>query len=460
MPHWPIPHKITPTRVDLSNMTRLMQALDNPHLKLPPVIHVAGTNGKGSTVAYLKAIFESAGYKTHTYTSPHLVEFNERIVLAGEKIFDDHLFQLCERVRMATRHPGLDPGSSSLTNIISRSIDLSTLSHKRSCLTGSRVGARDDEFVALDNERLDPTFFEATTAAAFSAFAEIPADILLIETGLGGRLDATNIVPNPLLTIITPISYDHMPMLGPTLPIIAAEKAGIIKPGVSCVISAQVEDVMDVFLNRCNELGSESIAYGYDFAVDKESGCMIIESASGREEYPLPGLLGDHQLLNASAVIMACGLLQERFNITYAHICDGLQKVEWPGRLQRLALKSSFIWLDGAHNTGAAQVLALWISENLSKPVSLILGMTKNRDALAFASFFKNIVSRIYCVRVYSEPSSYTSVKLAELVAPSGIEVISCESLDEAIDEAVASSNEVVVTGSLFLVADALKIIR
>ena len=411
MPHWPIPHKILPTRVDLINMLALMELLDNPHLKLPPVVHVAGTNGKGSTIGYLQAIFEAAGYRVHSYTSPHLLEFNERIVLAGEKIFDNHLFQICERVR-----------------------------------------------VICEKAAIDPTFFESTTAAAFLAFSETPADILLLETGLGGRLDATNIIPNPILTIITPISYDHMPMLGPTLPIIAGEKAGIIKTGVPCIISAQVQDVMDVFLHRCDELGCESIAYGYDFAVDKAGDKMIVENSIGRKEYPLPALLGDHQILNAGAAIIACDLLSEGFDITYEHVCDGLQKVNWPGRLQKIKWKESDIWLDGAHNTGGAQVLAIWMKENLHKPISMVLGLTKNRDAAAFVSFFENIVDRIYCVRVSSEPSSYTATMLAQLLESSGTEVIACDSVEEALDKALGSSKDVVVTGSLFLVADVLKL--
>ena len=280
----------------------------------------------------------------------------------------------------------------------------------------------------------------------------------MLETGLGGRLDATSIVPKPMLTIITPISCDHMPMLGPTLPIIAGEKAGIIKEGVQCIISAQAENVMDVFLNRCEELGSESIAYGYDFAVDKVDGKMIVENHKNKREYPLPALLGDHQILNAGTVIMACEMLQEHFNITYDHVCEGLQRVDWPGRLQRMRWKSYHIWLDGAHNTGAAQVLAIWMKENLKQPISIILGMTKNRDALAFVSFFKNIVDSIYCVRVCAEPSSYTSKKLGGLVRPSGIKVIVCDSLEDALEKATSCSVEVVVTGSLFLVADVLSL--
>ena len=439
MPHWPIPHKITPTRVDLAPMLALMERLGNPHLKLPPVIHVAGTNGKGSSVAYLRAIFEAAGYKVHSYTSPHLLEFNERIVLAGEKIFDNQLFEMLERVRfvVAERHPGLDPGSHEVPDILQAKFQ-------------------------NDDTLLDPTFFEATTAAAFLAFSEMPADILLLETGLGGRLDATNIVPNPLLTILTPISYDHMPMLGPTLPIIAAEKACIIKRGIPCVISAQIEEVMDVFLSKCEEMGAEAIAYGYDFAQEKNGDSMEVSSLHhGSNHYPIPSLPGDHQILNATTIVAACDLLKAHFNITYEHICTGLRKVEWPGRLQKVKWngKSQHIWLDGAHNTGAAQVLAIWMRENLKPPISMILGITKNRDALAFASFFKGIVERIYCVRVYSEPSSYSAEKLAELVGPSGIEAVACDDLEEAINEAL-SKGEAVVTGSLFLVADVLKLGR
>ena len=403
MPHWPVIQPTTQPRDDLSVMLTLMRELGDPHLKLPPVIHVAGTNGKGSTIAYLKAIFEAAGRKVHAYISPHLVEFNERITLAGEKIFDDHLFQLFERVRLAS-----------------------------------------------EKANLAPTLFEATTAAAFLAFSEIPADIVLLETGLGGRRDATNIIPNPLLTIITPISYDHMTILGPTLPLIAQEKAGIIKAGVPCIISAQLDDVLDVFLTRCELLGSESIAYGYDFAVRKESDKMVVNDI----EYPLPALLGDHQLLNVAAVVFAC----EKMQISYQHICEGLQKVVWPGRLQKFAIGESYIWLDGAHNSGAAQVLALWMRENLVGPISMIIGITKNRDALEFVSFFKDIVSKIYCVRVASEASSYSATKLAELIAPLGVSVIICNDLQEALDAARASSMDVVVTGSLFLIADVLKL--
>lgn len=402
MPHWPIAHRITPNRVDLSDMINLISCLGNPHLKLPPIIHIAGTNGKGSTVSFLKAIFESPGKKVHSYTSPHLLEFNERIVIAGTKISDGYLFELCERVRIISEREGFDP-----------------------------------------------TFFEATTAAAFMAFAENAADTLLLETGLGGRLDPTNIVVKPLATIITPISYDHMEKLGSTLSMIAGEKAGIIKQGVPCFISAQVEEAMNVFLAKCESVNSESIVYGYDFAVDKKLDEIILESREyGIEKYPLPILQGDHQILNAAVCIM----LAKRMGINNEHIALGLKKAVWPGRIQKIPNRN--IWLDGAHNAGGAQVLSIWVRENLQGATVMILGMTKNRDVTTFLKHFNGVVQRIFCVRVLSEPSSYSAEKLAELAGLSGIEAVACDDLDEAIKIAQSTFANIVITGSLFLVAD------
>ncbi|MBP7189774.1 MAG: bifunctional folylpolyglutamate synthase/dihydrofolate synthase, partial [Rickettsiaceae bacterium] len=187
MPHWPTA-PLKPSESGLENVIKLLNALANPHLNLPPTIHIAGTNGKGSTAAYFRAIFESAGYKVHCYTSPHLIDFNERIVLASDMISNDYLFDICERTR-----------------------------------------------IKAEELSIQPKIFEGTTVAAFLAFAEVKADVLILETGMGGRLDPTNVVPAPALTVLTPVSFDHMEYLGPTLPIIAAEKGGIIRPGVPCV---------------------------------------------------------------------------------------------------------------------------------------------------------------------------------------------------------------------------------
>ncbi|MES2214911.1 MAG: Mur ligase family protein, partial [Pseudomonadota bacterium] len=232
MPHWPVP-LWRKTQYDLVNISRLLEALGSPHHKLPPVIHVAGTNGKGSVVAYLSAIFKEAGYRVHSYTSPHLIDFNERIVLDSEKISDDYLWDICEGTRLAA-----------------------------------------------DKNQIDVRFFEGVTVAAMLAFSEVPADILILETGMGGRLDATNIVPRPVLTIITEISYDHMEYLGPTLPIIAGEKAGIIKPGIPCVISKQQDEVYEQLCIKCEAMRAGITAYEYDFGIKKESDGFYVEGLS------------------------------------------------------------------------------------------------------------------------------------------------------------------------------------
>jgi dihydrofolate synthase/folylpolyglutamate synthase len=414
MPHWPAPLKTQQDRINLEPMHILMHALGNPHLRLPQVIHVAGTNGKGSTCAYLKAIFENAGYSVHMYTSPHLLQFNDRIMLNGTAIFDDYLFEICEKVR----------------NIV-------------------------------EKNNLVHSFFEATTAAAFIAFSEVPADILIIETGLGGRLDATNIIENPLATIITPISYDHMEYLGPTLPFIAGEKAGIIKNNIPCIIAAQTESVLEILLSKCTEMQAESICFGYDYMISKETNEFLIEGKSFYEKFPFPKLLGDHQILNASTVI--AGILSNIFRgykISKDNIKAGLANVDWPGRLQKTKYLGKEVIIDGAHNTGGAQVLAVWMKDNLPTHTALILGMTKNRDVTAFSSYFKDIVDVIYCVKVMSEPSSYSAEKIAFFVEENSIKTVICDNLEEAIIKASSSYKNIVITGSLFLAADCMKLTR
>ncbi len=412
MPHWPKPLQTNNSRVDLEPMRILMNALSNPHLKLPPIIHVAGTNGKGSTCAYLKAIFENAGYRVHMYTSPHLLQFNERIVLSGSPIFDDYLHEICEKVRN----------------------------------------------ISIKNN-LNNSFFEATTAAAFIAFSETPADILILETGLGGRLDATNIIEEPLATIITPISYDHMEYLGPTLPIIAGEKAGIIKSKTSCIISAQIPEIFDVLIAKCEEMKAPFIAYGYDYMIEKKANEFVIEGQDFHENFPFPKLLGDHQILNASAVIAAIlSYCFRGFKISRDNIKAGLQTVDWPARLQKIKYKGRDVIIDGAHNTGGAQVLSLWIKDNLNGTNALILGMTKNRDVTSFTSYFKDIVDVIYCVKVMSEPSSYSTEKLKDFIEVNSIKTVTCKNLEEAIIKATSSAKNVVVTGSLFLASDVIKL--
>ncbi len=424
MPHFPLVAGQHTAKYNLENITKLLAFLDNPHLKLPPVIHVAGTNGKGSSVAMFTSIFKAAGYQVHAYTSPHLLEVNERIVLQGEKISDFYLFEICEKTRIASLQAGVEP-----------------------------------------------SFFEGLTAAAFLAFASVNADILIIETGLGGRLDATNVIEKPLITLITSISYDHMHLLGDTLPLIASEKAGIIKPFVPCVISAQVWEVYEILLAKCQDLNSSAFCYEYDFGLKKNLNSFNYLSNQGNYQFPFPSLPGDHQLINAASVIAAITLINDKFNITNNNIEKGLQNIHWPARIQKIAphkyrhLAGAHvqIWVDGAHNSGGAMALAAWIADNLTGPIYLILGMTKNRDVADFCGHLKLLTVQGYGVRVLSEVMSYNSQILCQKANAAGMQLAPQDSLEQAIREISnlkAQGTNIIITGSLFLAADFLKLIE
>lgn len=424
MPHFPVPNWKNQIKYDLENIKGLLKALDNPHLNLPPVIHIAGTNGKGSSSAMLKSIFTVAGYKVHCYTSPHLLEFNERIIIAGEKISDSELWQVCEQVR-----------------------------------------------VVCEKYNIEPSFFEGTTAAAFLAFANNKADILILETGLGGRLDATNVIEQPLITLITPISYDHMHMLGNTLPLIAAEKAGIMKRSVPCVISSQVEEVYETLFAKAEKLIVPTFCYEYDFGIQKTENGFIYSSQNFTYEFPASSLLGDHQLINAASVIALISLINKQFNINNEVIVKGLQNTVWAARIEKIDPQKYSkligdnvqIWVDGAHNNSGAQVLTAWIRDNLKSPIYLILGMTKNRNIEEFCSYFKSLTIKGYGVKVLSEVLSYNAETIALQANKTGIDFIDSDSLEEAINDIKKINGDnkanIVITGSLFLAADFYKLL-
>lgn len=424
IPHWPqIPIWQPERKLDLELSFKLLEALDNPQNRLPPTIHIAGTNGKGSTLAMLKSIFAEAGYKIHSYTSPHLLEFNERINVAGESITDSHLFSLLERVK-----------------------------------------------AAADKLNLQPNFFEGVTIAAFLAFAEIKADILLLETGLGGRLDCTNVISNPLLTIITPISYDHTEYLGEDIMQIAYEKAGIIKKGVPCVIGPQIDNIYNLLFNKCDEMSSPSFCYEYDFYAQKDTEGFQYLSKKFNLKLPTSSLRGDHQIQNASSVVAAIMLLNDKFKITSKQITNGLLNVQWPGRLQladkeitkKLAGDNIKIYLDGAHNNAGSAALANWIKSSLNGNVYLILGMTRNRDVAAFCNLLEDSIKTGVAVPVLSEPSSYSSSVLVAKAKKSKINLTESDSLLEAIKYISKLNNKksatIIITGSLFLISDFLKL--
>lgn len=423
MPHWPIPIGNKPIDLDLSRIKTLLKKLGNPHLKLPPVIHVAGTNGKGSTTAFLKSIFQTAGYKVHTYTSPHLVKFNERIGICGTDISDQFLYEVIEECRIAAEK-----------------IDLQL------------------------------TFFEGTTAAAFLAFSKVKADILILEVGLGGRLDATNVIDNPLMSIITSISFDHTEFLGNSLTTIAFEKAGIIKPNCPCVISAQYEQAMNPLIMMSEKNHSPSYVYEYDWIVQPLNQHQFTYKLQGRDYiFPRPNLHGDHQLINAGNAITAA-LNTKGFNITEEHIAHGITNAVWPARLQKLIEgniikkipKTLEIWVDGAHNEGGAHVLSVWLEEQeqLEKlQTYMIFGMTKGRDCQKFLSSFTGKIKHIAGVLIEAEPSSYRGEYIRDEAIKAGFSASAHDSIDEALAHIIAMEKgkaRIIVCGSLYLAGDIL----
>lgn len=336
-----------PEKIDLSldRLLCLLDRLGNPQDKTPPVIHVAGTNGKGSTIAYMRAMAEADGYACHVYTSPHLLTFNERIRLAGNLISDEYLIEILAEVKEIN--------------------------------AGAPI-----------------SFFEVTTAAAFLAFSRVPADILLLEVGMGGLRDATNVVRRPLLSVITTISYDHCDWLGQTLREIAAQKAGIMRPGVPCVVGYQMpwarEEVVSALQGRAKDRDAPLILCGQDWDVTPGER-LHLDFQGQRTAYPAPNLLGPHQFWNAGAAIAALKS-QPHLVIPEAAISAGLQQAVWPGRLERItrgrvaaSLPAGWeLWYDGAHNDSCGEVLAQqaaeWAQVEPRHPLHVVTAMLRSKD--------------------------------------------------------------------------------
>lgn len=408
-----------PKAIDLSldRLRPLLARLGDPHLNLPPVVHIAGSKGKGSTLAFLRAIAEAAGYSVHAYISPHLVRFNERIRLNGRLIDDQRLSALLERCEAANR-----------------------------------------------NEPI--TFFEITTAAAFVAFAETPADLLLLETGLGGEYDATNLVPRPALTTITPIGIDHVQFLGPTLTQIASAKAGIIKQDVPCVVGPQSDEAMAVIAARAAARQAPLLRQGHEWHVRGGEDCIVWEDRSAAYRLPRPALPGAHQIVNAGAAV-ACARALEAFSFPEPAIAAGLREVEWPARLQRLARgplvdalpPQSELWLDGAHNAMAGAALAAALAEMPPKPTWLVAGMLNTKDAAGFLKPLAPLMRAARCIRIPGEANSLPADDLAATARSVGLDAGPAADLPEAVTEIAemiraGTSNgpaRVLIAGSLYL---------
>jgi dihydrofolate synthase/folylpolyglutamate synthase len=411
-----------PKRIDLGleRMHRLLARLQNPEKKLPPVIHVAGTNGKGSTVAYLRAILEKAGLRVHAFTSPYLVRINECFRLAGKLVGDDELraaFEECEAAN-----------------------------------AGEPI-----------------TFFEAETASAFRLFAQHPADVLLLEVGLGGGLDSTNVIAAPLASVITPISMDHMEYLGDTLTSIAGEKAAIIRRNVPVISAEQPTEAMAVIEAQARRMRAPLYAGGQQWQVGVERGRLVYQDERGLMDLAAPKLFGRHQFDNAG---LAIATLRAIDTIKLGHAAfEGIVNAEWSARMQRLATgrlvelgpAGSEIWLDGGHNADGGRVAAaalVDLEERVSRPLVVIVGMMANKDAKAFLSNFSGLTRHIFTVEIPGQDNAMPQDRLADAARALGMRVELAGSVEAAICSIAKLAYDVppriLIAGSLYLAGHVL----
>jgi dihydrofolate synthase/folylpolyglutamate synthase len=416
-----------PKKIDLAldRIRRLLNALGDPQDRLPPVIHVAGTNGKGSACAFSRAMLEAQGLQVHMHTSPHLVRFHERIRLAGELISEE---ELCDTL-----------------------------------IEVERV-----------NDGAPITFFEITAAAMFLAFSRHPADAVVLEVGLGGTYDATNVVRHPAMTVIQPVGLDHLEFLGADLAGIAREKAGIIKKGSPLVVGPQDEVALNEILSRADRLGVAAFVFGQDFAARQEHGRMVYEDGDGLLDLPLPKLIGRHQIENAGVAIAGLRHARKGWG-TDAAIERGLSTVEWPGRLQRLshgplievAPKGSEVWLDGGHNPHCAAAVSRAIAdleERGERPLYLICGMLRTKDAEGFLSAFRGLARHVVTVEIPGEPASLGAGALYDMARAAGLDAAPGEDLEDAMLQITARAHmdrgeappRILICGSLYLAGKVL----
>jgi dihydrofolate synthase / folylpolyglutamate synthase len=399
----------------LGRVERLLAALGHPERRLPPVIHVAGTNGKGSVTAMLRAGLEAAGNRVHVYTSPHLARFHERIRLAGELIDEDRLIAELERCEAA-------------------------------------------------NEGEPITYFEITTAAALTAMAETPADYALLEVGLGGRLDATNVIDRPRLTVITPVSLDHQQYLGETLAEIAFEKAGILKRGVACVVAPQPEAALEVIEARAEEVGAAPmLVAGRDWQVWEEHGRMAFQDMAGLADLPMPGLIGAHQVVNAGTAIAALRHLGASDEVC----ATAVSRAEWPARLQRLrsgplveaAGEGVELWLDGGHNPAAGVALAEALTRLPPRPLHLVCGMLRTKDSAGFLAPLAERALSLTAVSIPGESATLTAEETVASARSAGITASAAGSVAEAVAgvAARAPGARILICGSLYLAGHVLR---
>lgn len=419
---------LRPKMIDLSlgRILRLLERLGDPHLRLPPLIHVAGTNGKGSTIAFMRAILEAGGLSVHVDTSPHLVRFNERIRMGrpggGRFVDDDVLADALQRCEAAN---GGEP----------------------------------------------ITFWEIMTAAAFLLFSEHPADVVLLEVGLGGRFDASNVVPHPACTVVTPVSMDHADYLGDTVTKIAGEKAGIFKRGAPAVIAPQEPEPTAVLEAAAERIGASKILIGaQDFSVHEDGGRLVYEDGDGLLDLPLPRLVGRHQHVNAGTAIAALraagygGLPARAFE-------QGMLNADWPARLQRLARGKlaelvpgrAELWLDGGHNPDGGRVLAQAMADLADRnpaPLVMIAGLLSTKDAKATLSHFKGLAQVLFAVPIQNQLVARPPEEVAGLARAAGLNAEVAGSVEQALREIAArewsAPPRILICGSLYLAGEVL----
>ena len=411
-----------PSLIDLTTgrVERLLAALGHPERRLPPVIHVAGTNGKGSTVAYLRAIAEAAGLKVHAITSPHLVRFAERIRVAGTLITDERLDELTDKLEAAN--------------------------------AGEPI-----------------SFFEITTVLAFEAFAETPADLCIVEVGLGGRFDATNIFAAPAVSVITPVDYDHLELLGPELSKIAWEKAGIIKAGRPVVVARQMEEGEAVILEEAEKLGAPVMLMGRDFDAWEERGRLLVQLGDRLFDLPAPSLFGGYQFANAGlAVAAALALADPR--IDEAALAQGVSSAVWPARFQRLTAgpmaemaqaRGSDLWLDGGHNPHAGRALAEAAGRLLARdprPLVLVSAMFARKDAVGFFAPFAELKARVFAT-TFDSPNAAPAHEIATAARQAGLEAHEVANVSQGVRSALEGDGpppHVLICGGLHFAGEVL----
>ncbi|MDB4188306.1 MAG: folylpolyglutamate synthase/dihydrofolate synthase family protein [Amylibacter sp.] len=397
----------------LDRMTRLLDLLGSPEKALPPVIHIAGTNGKGSTQAMIRAGLEASGDICHAYTSPHLARFHERIFLAGKTIAEQDLanyLSKCEKV----------------------------------------------------NGKISITYFEITTCAALLAFSQNKADYTLLEVGLGGRLDATNVIEDPKITVITPISIDHQQYLGNTLSEIAFEKAGILKRNCFAIIGPQEDEALNVIEARALEVGATCKIYGQHWHVWEENGRLIFQDENGLLDLPLPKLIGAHQVQNAGIALATLRYLGKDSS-SY----DGaMLNADWPARMQKLKngplitlAPDAEIWLDGGHNKAAGHALSEAISRLQSRKLFLIVGMLNTKDVMGYMQPLLNKSSDLYGVSIPGEAATMSAQETVDIAKDVGFKAIVSENVESAIKDIVKYDHNarILICGSLYLAGNILK---